>query len=139
MIRDATAGDAADIAQLLGELGYPSTVEQARARIERIGRHEDCRIRVFVEGESLLAMIAMQRIHAIEHDVPVLHLSALVVSSAARRRGIGRMLIDDAEAFARASQCVRISLGSGLQRANAHAFYESIGFTRSGIRFRRSL
>lgn len=139
MIRDAVAADASGVAALLGELGYPSSEEQARARIERIGSRDDCRIRVFAEGDAILGLISMQLIHAIEHDVPVLHLTALVVASAARRRGVGRTLIDDAEAFARRSGCARINVGSGLRRADAHAFYESIGFTRSGVRFRRTV
>jgi GNAT superfamily N-acetyltransferase len=139
VIRDAAAADAAQIAAFLGELGYPTTEAQARARVETLQARDDYTVRVFAEGERLLGVASLQIHPGLETDDLVGFITALVVSQAARRRGVGRALVDDVLAFARARGCVRVNVGSGLQRADAHAFYEGIGFTRSGIRFRKTL
>lgn len=139
MIRDGKPDDAAEVARLLGELGYPTNEATARLRIERLLARGDTALRVDAQGESLRGLGSLQLLAPIEEDTPVGHITALVVSSDAQRQGIGRALVEDLLAFARARGCARVSVGSGLHRAGAHAFYESIGFTRSGIRFKRVL
>lgn len=139
MIRDATPDDAAQVAALLGELGYPTKEAQARARIERLTAPDDSIVRVFAEGETLLAVASLQVHPGLESDEPIGLITALIVSDKARRRGVGRALVDDLVGFARARGCARVNVGSGLHRADAHAFYEGIGFTRSGVRFRKNL
>lgn len=139
MIRNATPADAAQVAALLGELGYPTTEAQARARIETLQARDDYTLRVFAEGERLLGVASLQIHPGLETDDLVGFITALIVSQTARRRGVGRALIEDVLAFARARGCVRVNVGSGLHRADAHAFYEGIGFMRSGIRFRKTL
>jgi GNAT superfamily N-acetyltransferase len=139
MIRDATPADAAQVAALLGELGYPTKEAQARTRIETLTTRDDYTVRVFAEGETLLGVASLQVHPGLEIDEPIGLITALVVTDKARRHGIGRALIDDLVAFARRRGCARVNVGSGLHRADAHAFYESIGFARSGIRFRKTL
>ena len=139
MIRDATPADAAPVAQLLGQLGYPTTEAQARARIETLGGRDDYAVRVFTDGEAILGVGSLQVHPALEIDEPIGLITALVVGEKARRRGVGRALVADLLEFARARGCARGNVGSGLHRADAHAFYEGIGFTRSGLRFRKTL
>ena len=139
MIRDATPADAAQIAALLGELGYPTKEAQARARIERLTARDDYTVRVFAEGDAILGVGSLQVHPGLEIDEPLGLITALIVSNNARRRGVGRALVDDLLDFARQRGCARVNVGSGLHRADAHAFYEGIGFTRSGIRFRKTL
>jgi len=139
MIRDATPDDAAQVAQLLGQLGYPTTAAQARTRIERLTARDDYTVRVFADGDALLGAGALQVHPGLELDEPIGLITALIVSDEARRRGVGRALVDDLLDFARKHGCARVNVGSGLHRADAHAFYEGIGFTRSGLRFRKTL
>jgi GNAT superfamily N-acetyltransferase len=139
VIRDATAADAAQVAALLGELGYPTKEAQARARIETLTVRDDFRVRVFADGDAILGVGSLQVHPGLEHDEPIGFITALVVSKQARRRGVGRALVDDLLDFARRRGCARVNVGSGLRRTDAHAFYEGIGFTRSGIRFRKNL
>jgi len=139
VIRDAAPADAAQVAALLGELGYPTKEAQARARLEALTARDDFAVRVFADGETLLGVGSLQVHPGLEHDEPIGLVTALVVSGNARRRGVGRALVDDLVDFARRRGCARVNVGSGLHRADAHAFYEGIGFTRSGIRFRKTL
>ena len=52
----------------------------------------------------------------------------LVVAQAARRTGVGRMLIDAAEEWAVMRGLGVMSLRSNVLRLDAHAFYEQLGY-----------
>ena len=61
---------------------------------------------------------------------------AVVVDANARRQGIGRVLMDYAEDFARQHDCIGTWLVSGFKRADeAHQFYADVGYTTTGYRF----
>jgi ribosomal protein S18 acetylase RimI-like enzyme len=51
----------------------------------------------------------------------------VVVATAARRSGIGRMLLAHAMELARAAGCYKLQLQSAKHRVEAHAFYGSLG------------
>lgn len=57
----------------------------------------------------------------------VLHVDDLVTDDAARSRGFGAQLLDWLKERARAEGCERLQLNSGVQRADAHRFYEREG------------
>lgn len=68
--------------------------------------------------------------------VDELHLLNVAVTVAARRRGIGRALMSDLLAYARAHAVARILLEVRASNAPAVALYESLGFTRFNVRER---
>ncbi len=49
----------------------------------------------------------------------------------ARRKGLGRKVMEKAMAFAGMHNCYKVMLLSGSHRLEAHAFYESLGFSGS--------
>ena len=55
----------------------------------------------------------------------------LVVDSTARRRGVGRELVDVAENWALAHGLSSLTVRSNSARALSHPFYESLGYSRS--------
>ncbi|MGB9593658.1 MAG: GNAT family N-acetyltransferase, partial [Anaerolineae bacterium] len=55
-------------------------------------------------------------------------IGGLVVDEAHRGRGIGRALMERAEAWARGMGLHTVRLRSNVIRAEAHAFYERIGY-----------
>ena len=61
------------------------------------------------------------------------------VSPALRGQGVGAALVADAEARARAAGCTLIQLTTNRSRADAHRFYERLGFTPSHIGYKRDL
>lgn len=136
-LRPATPRDAHPVAALLGELGYPTTPEQARARLARIQDDADYHT-VLAESEGeVLGLIGLQRGWGYEHDRPFVRVLALVVAAGARRRGVGARLIAAADDFARLHDAHEMHLTTALHRVEAHRFYEGLGFGRSGWRYTR--
>ena len=132
-IRDAGPADAAQVAELLAELGYPVEPAEARGRLER-GTE---RVLVAADGDRLLGLAAVAVSANLTTDRPLARVTALVVRADTRRTGIGRRLVDEAIVLARAGGCAGLELTSGLrpEREASHRFYVACGFQRSSYRF----
>ena len=138
-VRRAEAADAAAIAALLAELGYataPADLGQRLAELERSGRSAAL---VAVHGGEVAGVLTL-------HMVPVLHepgdwcrVTVLVVGEGARRRGLARALVAEAEAIARDHRCVRIEVTSALHRDGAHELYRGMGFGQVSQHFLKPL
>jgi ribosomal protein S18 acetylase RimI-like enzyme len=59
---------------------------------------------------------------------PFMVLENMIVTVNCRGKGIGRKLVQEAEAIARKRDCYYIMLVSRAQRKDAHRFYESLGY-----------
>ncbi len=132
IVREATARDAARLAELAGQLGYPSTPEQATRRLEKM--KEDPRHIVLVAelapggaGGEVIGWLHIQECHLLESDMRA-EISGLVVADGQRSRGVGRLLIQQAEQWARARGCQAVLLRSNVIRTRAHAFYQGLGY-----------
>ena len=137
-IRDARAADAAAIAGLLGQLGYPTEPAAVKARLERLVIVGD---RVVV-AELAGVVVGLAHLHVsptIELDRPAAKLGALVVSETHRRQGIGRALVDAAENEARLRGSGVFFLTTSGRRDETHSFYESLGLEETGRRYGRTL
>lgn len=136
-IRDATAADAAAVAALLGELGYPAASGEVVARLRRPGQRV-----LLAESEGRAVGLAALDIGSqLHHAGPVARVTALVVSEPARGLGAGRRLMTRAEDLAREAGCEGIELTSGIrpEREKAHHLYQALGYERTSYRFYRRL
>ena len=134
-IRDAIIEDAAVIAVLLGELGYPSQPDGVRARLARLLVGESSRVFVAEREAKVLGVLGLLRMPVLTSLSDIAMIIALVVAERDRRSGVGRLLIARAEDEARAWQCGRIMVTSAERRADAHAFYQYLGYEYTGRRF----
>jgi GNAT superfamily N-acetyltransferase len=134
-IRDARPGDEEAIAVLLGELGYPSDGADVTRRLERIASDPSSRLFVAELNGEVAGLAGLHVLPLIEHDDVGCLLTAMVVAEPFRRRGIGGGLLAAVEREARSRGCTRLVLGSADRRADAHAFYERLGFETTGRRF----
>ena len=134
-IRDAIIEDASAIAALLGELGYPSQPEGVRARLARLLARDGSRVFVAERAAKVLGVLALHRMAVLTSLSDIAMIIALVVTERERRAGVGRLLIARAEEEARAWQCGRIMVTSAEHRADAHAFYQHLGYEYTGRRF----
>lgn len=78
----------------------------------------------------------------IAHDVywgKTLYIDDLVVRPDLRSSGIGKALLERAKVEARTLGCDHIRLCSGLNREDAHRFYEANEINRTSIQFAHSL
>jgi ribosomal protein S18 acetylase RimI-like enzyme len=62
------------------------------------------------------------------------YVDALAVAADARRQGVARALLADAEAIARAEGATGVSLDTGLENAPARSLYEANGYEQRDIR-----
>jgi GNAT superfamily N-acetyltransferase len=138
-IRRARPGDAEAIAGLLGELGYPAEAAQVERRLERIARDPSSRLFIADVNGEIAGLGGLHVLPLVEHDELGCMLTAMVVGVKHRRRGIGAELVSAVEREARSRGCDRLVLSSADRRADAHAFYESLGFEATGRRFVKTL
>jgi ribosomal protein S18 acetylase RimI-like enzyme len=106
---------------------------KSRAEVERILAAPDERLRVAAAGAGPLVGVC----HALLYETPPTpamtptrraHIDSIVVDAAARRCGLGRRLVADVEAWARARGAHEVILTVWAGNAEAEAFYESLGF-----------
>jgi GNAT superfamily N-acetyltransferase len=137
-IRDASVADASAIADLLGQLGYPTTPEAAEARLQRLRIVGDRVVVAELDGRAV-GLAHLQVTPAIERDGPAAKIGALVVDDVHRGRGVGRALVEAMEAEARARGCELLFLTTAKRRDDAHSFYERVGLEHTGRRYGRTL
>jgi GNAT superfamily N-acetyltransferase len=138
-IRHADRDDAIQIADLLGQLGYPARAEDIPSRIERMRADGNSAILVAVSRGVAVGLATTHLLTVINRHGKVAMLSAIVVDERLRGEGIGRQLVYAVEAYARESGCERLTATTYLDRTGAHKFYESTGFELTGRRYGKSL
>jgi GNAT superfamily N-acetyltransferase len=139
LIRPPADADAASIARLMAELGYAATPEQVRARLARVAGDEGYAAYVAEADGEVAGFLGLQRGWAYEHERPFARIITLVVDVRVRRRGIGARLVEFAEGWARERGAYALMLNTNVRREEAHRFYESMGFSRTGYRYARAL
>jgi GNAT superfamily N-acetyltransferase len=77
----------------------------------------------FLEDEGEVRAVSGFRIFTTLHDGRTMHVDDLVTDGMQRSRGYGDRLFDWLVAYARAENCNRVRLDSGVQRFAAHRFY----------------
>lgn len=139
IIREARPGDVDAIASLMNDLGYPSTSESMRDRFVRISAHPAYHTLVAEHESSVVGMAGLETGLYYEMDGGYARISAFVVASGYRRRGVGGALIRAAERRAREAGADYVFLNSGKHRPDAHRFYEDSGYELTGYRFSKVL
>jgi ribosomal protein S18 acetylase RimI-like enzyme len=66
-------------------------------------------------------------------------ITALVVASSYRRRGVGRALTHTVESLLARRGAGVVIVNTANHRADAHAFYESRGYSFTGRRYRKGV
>jgi GNAT superfamily N-acetyltransferase len=131
MVRAATVDDAAAIAPLLDELGYPADPEVVRDRLARLLARKDCLVAVAQsESGEICGWIQAHSAEVLESGFRV-EIAGLVTAKSMRRRGIGRMLVECAESWAAQLGAKTIVVRSNVARSASHAFYPAVGYANT--------
>lgn len=139
LIRHADIADAEILAALVTELGYPTSTDQMRQRLRPILTDPNySTLLALVEGQVAGFIGAMVR-SSYEADGLYGQIMALVVASAFRRRGIGDALTATLESMLVRRGAGVVIVNTATHRADAHAFYESRGYSFTGRRYRKTL
>jgi GNAT superfamily N-acetyltransferase len=138
-IRSAAAADTQAVVALLGELGYAVGEPTTGSRLAALLSTGSDPVLIAWLGAEPAGLVALHVGWMLARERKVARVTALVVGERARRRGIGRLLLEHAVRLAREAGCEMIELTSGTERLAAHRFYQACGFRSSSLRFHRPL
>ena len=140
-IRLAWAEDAERIAVLCQQLGYPASQEEVQRRLNQIQQDEQHAVYVAELPDG--RVVGWVHVHVCQLVVadPQAEIGGLVVDEGYRRCGVGRLLMQQAEQWAREKECWAIYLRSNAVRKDAHVFYEETGYSnvKTSMAFRKAL
>jgi GNAT superfamily N-acetyltransferase len=129
-VRPPKPADFERMAELAGQLGYPSTGRQVQQRLDTMRDSNQYAIYVAeLPGGEIAGWISIYVFRAAELE-PFVEISGLVVDEAARSHGIGKLLLAAAEGWAREHGFNGIEVRSNVMRERALAFYQRNGFER---------
>ena len=135
-IRRAEPEDAPAIATCLASLGYATPAALVLEKLAALtDRSTDAVLLAVDPAAGVVGVVSI-------HVLPLFHapghmarLTALAVCQDQQGRGVGRALVEAAEAFAWQANCRRVEVTSGDHRPGAHAFYERLGYHIDERRF----
>jgi RimJ/RimL family protein N-acetyltransferase len=142
-IRRAEPSDAAALCRLAEEIGAEAggwlltteiwrPVAEERRYLRATRRHADAAVFVVDDDGAVVGRLSVSRDpHPASRHVADL---GLMVAAGHRRRGIGRALLEQAVAWARAAGVRKLELHVFPWNEPAVALYESFGFEREGYR-----
>jgi N-acetylglutamate synthase-like GNAT family acetyltransferase len=126
LVRVAQFADAAALADLSTQLGYPSSEAQVRARLRLLDDSE--RTLLVVEDEGVLAGFIDVHVQRTVEQEPYGEVGGLAIAAGHRASGLGRTLLAAAAAWSREHGLAHLWVRANLARgAAAHGFYEHVG------------
>lgn len=130
VIRPMRARDAAAVARLAGQLGYPSSATAVRQRFAAIVRRGSARVLVAIgAGGAVVGWVHVHARYTVESEGEA-EIGALVVCEDWRGHGVGAALMAAAEAWAARRGLTAVRVRSNIVRRGAHRFSRRLGYVR---------
>jgi GNAT superfamily N-acetyltransferase len=127
-IRAATGADVGPMAELTTQLGYPVDPEALRERLAGVLTRTTDEVLVAVdEHDRPIAWVHVSLLATLEAS-DLAAINGLVVDEGHRSSGIGALLVEAAERWARDRGATAILVRSRSTRVRAHRFYERVGY-----------
>ena len=131
VFRAAGSSDAGRIAALFTDEGYPAGASDIVARLGRFTL-PSATVVVAESGGEVLGFVAVHVIPRFDQDDCFLRILALVVDPGVRERGLGRLLMAEAERIGRTAGASFVEITAGHHRPEARRLYEALGYD-SGV------
>ena len=128
-IRLAQTSDAADIARLSTQHGYKTESSLVALRLTRLLSRPDQQFFVAEDNHHVVGWLHASILEYVEMDAFVV-IGGLVVDKNQRRKGIGSLLLNHAEEWAKKEGFSIVRLCSSASRTAAHEFYQGLGYTK---------
>jgi len=129
-VRSLSPSDVEIATELLRQLGYELSPSEAARRIARVLADKDHYAAVADDNGQVLGLIHAFERAALEKPREAV-VQSLVVHNCARKKGIGKVLMAAAHAWARERGLEHVVLHTRIQREDARAFYEHLGYERA--------
>jgi GNAT superfamily N-acetyltransferase len=129
-LRPAATGDAERIATLFTDEGFPAGPSDIVDRLSRFDS-EHSRVIVADHGGMVLGFVAVHALPRFEHSDRIIRVMALVVDAGERGRGIGGLLMEEAERLGRELGAAFAEVTAGHHRPDARRLYEELGYDAS--------
>jgi GNAT superfamily N-acetyltransferase len=127
-IRPAREPDGPGLARLATQLGYPTSGDEIRRRLQRVLASPNDIVLVASTADGSLAGWAHGFVCQLLESDPRVEIGGLVVDERFRRQGIGRKLIRRIERWAGERGVAQVSVRCRTTRLVAHKFYGSLGY-----------
>jgi ribosomal protein S18 acetylase RimI-like enzyme len=135
-VREATLEDAEalyylarDLADALGD--QRPRPDAVRARLGELLEEPRARVLVAEGEEGVVGAASIWIKPDLAHGDAVIEVPMLVVSGSARRRGVGRLLVEEIQSVAAAENAALIELVATNENDVARDFYRSLGFVET--------
>jgi GNAT superfamily N-acetyltransferase len=130
LVRPARLEDAAEIANLSTELGYPTSEGEMKRRMEKLLQSVAYFLAVAEQESRVIGWVAAERRLLLESGERA-DIVGLIVTKNARRSGTGVALVNAAEAWAIQQGMRTMAVRSSVARLESHPFYERLGYVRA--------
>jgi GNAT superfamily N-acetyltransferase len=140
-VRPARQADCSRIAELADQLGYQCTPEEIAGRLRDM--QDSNQYAVFVvelSGGQIVGWIGAYLFRSVETGSWA-EINGFIVDHQMRSLGIGRVLLDAVEKWARSIGSHTIAVRSNINRDRAHRFYEdnNYAYTKTQKEFHKKL
>ena len=139
VVRDAALSDAEPVAELITQLGYPTTPAEMAQRFAGLLADPGYATFVAEHRSSVIGVVGGAIARYYEKNGLYARLVVLAVSEKSRGLGVGASLVRAIEHWAIERGTVEILVNSGSHRVDAHRFYQSHGYRQTGIRLVKGL
>lgn len=138
-IRAAKWEDTQAICNLLKQMGYPQPLALIQEKFEILHSDPKSQILIAEEEDKVCGFLSLYFIPQIALKGDFAKVCYLCVDENIRSKGVGHLLLQQAEQLARQLGCDRMELHSGEQRTLAHQFYLREGYVDAPKYFRKKL
>jgi ribosomal protein S18 acetylase RimI-like enzyme len=135
-VREATVGDAESLHSLAQELAdalgdRSPRLEAVRMQLDELLEEPRARVLVVEDEGDILGAASLWIKPDLAHGDVVIEIPMLIVSEKARRRGVGRLLVEEVQSIASDENATLIELVATRENNAARSFYRSLGFVET--------
>ncbi len=135
MIRPVTLADQPHVVVLLAAMDYPDTEGFIARSLQQQMEHPDALTLVAEYQQQVIGLISVHFMVQLAVVGEVCFINYLSVDPARRGLGLGALLLQRAEQYAKDRGCYSIELSSNLRRSRAHQFYLKQGYKETSRYF----
>ena len=138
-IRLAQWEDTETICYLLKQMGYSQPLKVVQEQFQILSKDPNAITLVAADDLKVYGVLSLYFIPQIALQGDFAKICYLCVDENMRSKGVGHLLVKEAEQQARRRGCDRMELHSGIQRPLAHQFYLREGYIEAPKYFRKAL